>query len=129
MTGRCAVRAARAGSLLTYVGLACAALMVPAAHATSAPSTSGTVNGFAYGEMQSDTVGATRCGANTDGEPSLHVSRANLVGLGSEEGVGSGSDYWRAQGAIGGSTSVSACGLTYAGQPNAVSHEGASGGD
>lgn len=87
------------------------------------------MNGFAYGEMQSATVGAAGCGTNTDGEPSLHVSRANLVGLGSEEGVGSGSDYWRAPQGVGGTSTVSACGLTYAGQPNAVSHAGPSGGD
>jgi hypothetical protein len=118
----------RAGLAFACAGVLNAALAVVPAGA-AAPPTSGSVNGFAYGEMQSTTVGHSGCGTNTDGEPSLHVSRAILIGLGSEEGVGSGSDYWRAQGAIGGSTSTPACGLTYAGQPNGVSHTGASGGD
>jgi hypothetical protein len=62
----------------------------------AAPPVAGTVSGFAYGEMQASTVGASGCGSNTAGEPSLHVSRANLVGLGSEDGLGGGSEYWRA---------------------------------
>jgi hypothetical protein len=78
--------------------------------------------------MQATTVGSSGCGTNVAGEPSLHVSRANLVGLGSEDGVGSGSEYWRAP-QVGGSTSASACGLKYSGQPNGVSKFGASGGD
>jgi len=86
------------------------------------------VGGFEFGEMQSQTVGAAGCGTNTAGEPSLHVSKADLVGLGSEEGVGSGSEYWRAP-QVGGSSAASACGLVYSGQPNAVSKVGASGGD
>jgi hypothetical protein len=95
---------------------------------TSSAVTSGSVGGFAYGEMQSQTVGASGCATNTTGEPSLHVSKANLVGLGSEEGVGSGSEYWRAT-QVGGSTAAGACDLVYSGQPNAVSKVGASGGD
>jgi hypothetical protein len=94
----------------------------------AAPPTGGTVNGFGYGEMQSATVGASGCGSNTAGEPSLHVSKDNLVGLGSEEGVGSGSEYWRDT-QVGGSSSASPCALVYSGQPNGVSHVGASGGD
>jgi hypothetical protein len=42
--------------------------------------------------------------------------------------VGSGSEFWRAS-QVGGSAGASACGLKYAGQPNGVSHTGASGGD
>jgi hypothetical protein len=114
-----------AGAVLVAGALVALALP-PAAGAT--PPTGGTVGGFGYGEMQSQTVGASGCGTNTAGEPSLHVSKDNLVGLGSEEGVGSGSEFWRATQA-GGSTSASACGLTYSGQPNAVSDVGASGGD
>jgi hypothetical protein len=96
--------------------------------AGAAAPNSGTVHGFAYGELQAQNVGSAGCGTNTAGEPSLHVSKANLVGLGSEEGIGSGSEFWRAT-QVGGSASASACGLRYAGQPNGVSHTGASGGD
>jgi hypothetical protein len=95
---------------------------------SSQAATGGTVGGFAFGEMQSQTVGASGCGTNTAGEPSLHVSKDNLVGLGSEEGVGSGSEYWRAN-QVGGSTAASPCGLVYSGQPNGASKVGASGGD
>jgi hypothetical protein len=47
---------------------------------------------FSYGEPQWDHVGATGCGTNGDGEPAIHVSYANDVFLGSEEGLGGGSD-------------------------------------
>lgn len=109
----------------TAVGLA-AWMSIPSAAAT--PPTGGTVNGFGYGQLQSTTVGTAGCGTNTAGEPSLHVSKDNLVGLGSEEGVGSGSEYWRVH-QVGGSTGASACAPVYSGQPNAVSKIGASGGD
>jgi hypothetical protein len=56
------------------------------------------------------------------------VSRANLVGLGSEDGLGGGSEYWRAA-QPGGTTAADPCALTYSGQPNAVAKTGASGGD
>ncbi|MGH8859655.1 MAG: hypothetical protein ACRDVG_00210, partial [Jatrophihabitantaceae bacterium] len=61
------------------------------------------------------------------GEPSVHVSKANLVGLGSENGVGGGSVYWR--GTQVGGAGASGCALTYSGQPNAVGGVGLSGGD
>jgi hypothetical protein len=48
--------------------------------------------------------------------------------LGSENGVGSGSELWRGLGALGGS-GASGCALEYRGQPNAVGGVGASGGD
>jgi hypothetical protein len=116
-------------SLTVLAGVVALSTATALGTATAAtPATGGTVNGFAFGEMQSTTVGSSGCGTNIAGEPSLHVSRANLVGLGSEVGVGSGSEYWRA-GQVGGSTSASACGLKYAGQPNAVSQVGPSGGD
>jgi hypothetical protein len=73
-------------------------------------------------------VGAKGCGTNTDGEPSIHVSRANDVFLGSERGVGSGSDLWRGLSSVGGS-GASGCRLEYRGQPNGVGGVGASGGD
>jgi hypothetical protein len=50
------------------------------------------------------------------------------VGLGSEEGLGAGSQYWRAT-QVGGTPSASPCSLVYSGQPNAISQIGASGGD
>lgn len=115
-----------AGLAIGSVVLASALAVGPADGASAA--TTGRVNGFAFGELQTRSVGAAGCGPNTAGEPSLHVSRANLVGLGSEEGVGSGSEYWRAP-QIGGSSGASACRLRYSGQPNAVRRFGASGGD
>ena len=121
---------ARRGALVVGAAAAVAALAqvsAPAGAATT-PPTGGTVAGFGYGELQSTAVGAPGCGTDTAGEPSLHVSKANLVELGSEEGVGSGSELWRAH-QVGGSTAASPCGLVYSGQPNAVSKIGASGGD
>jgi hypothetical protein len=87
-----------------------------------------TVAGFGYGQPQSQTVGARGCGTNSAGEPSVHVSKADLVGLGSEQGLAGGSEYWRVPRA-GGTSSASPCGLKYSGQPNAVSGVGLSGGD
>jgi hypothetical protein len=119
----------RAGRVLTVTAGALAlgaAAVGPVAAAPAAP-TAGTVNGFAYGELQSQTVGATGCGTNSVGEPSLHVSKANLVGLGSELGVGSGSEFWRVTQR--GGTGASACAPRYSGQPNAASNAGLSGGD
>jgi hypothetical protein len=87
-----------------------------------------TVGGFDTGQLQDATVGATGCGTNIAGEPSIHVSRANNVFLGSEVGVGSGSELWRGLGALGGA-GASGCGLQYQGQPNATMGFGASGGD
>jgi hypothetical protein len=104
--------------------LAAAALMPSAAGA----ATGGTVGNFAYGELQATTVGQSGCGTNQAGEPAIHVSKDNLVGLGSENGLGGGSVYWTGS-QLGGSTTASACGLSYDGQPNAVSGVGASGGD
>src|SRR5205823_4604464 len=63
------------------------------------------------------------CGVNQDGEPAIHVSHNDLVVMGSERGLSGGSDAWS------GPASADACGLTYAGQPNAVAGVGLSGGD
>jgi hypothetical protein len=91
--------------------------------ATSTPAT------FSSGTLQDSTVGATGCGTNAASEPAIHVSRANNVFLGSELGVGGGSELWRGLGAIGG-TGASGCGLEYRGAPNAIAPGlGASGGD
>ena len=87
-----------------------------------------TVGNFSYGELRSGAIGATGCGTNNAGEPAIHVSRADNVFLGSENGLGGGSELWRGLGALGGS-GASGCGLEYRGQPNAVSGVGASGGD
>src|SRR3979409_167334 len=78
-----------------------------------------TVGNFSYGQMQSATVGATGCGTNAAGEPAIHVSRVNNVFLGSELGLGGGSELWRGLGAIGGA-GASGCGLEFRGQPNAA---------
>ena len=84
---------------------------------------------FSTGQPQAATVGATGCGTNTDGEPAIHVNRDNDVFLGSERGLGGGSDLWRSLGGLGGA-GASACGQAeYRGQPNAVEGTGASGGD
>jgi hypothetical protein len=108
-------------ALLTTLALA---PMVMARHVKAA-----TVNGsFATGQLQAQTVGAAGCGTNIAGEPSIHVSRANNVFLGSEDGLGGGSELWRGLGQLGGS-GASGCSLEYRGQPNAVSGFGASGGD
>jgi len=82
---------------------------------------------FAVGQLQAQTVGQTGCGTNAAGEPSIHVSKTNLVGLGSENGLGNGSEFWAGHQVRGASPSA-ACALTYEGQPNAVGI-GASGGD
>lgn len=115
-------------TVLTGAAVLTAAAALTPAGAAAPPPTSGTVNGFAFGELQTQTVGAAGCGTNTAGEPSLHVSKANLVGLGSEEGVGSGSEYWRVT-QVGGTSGASACAPVYSGSPNSVQHTGASGGD
>ena len=106
---------------LTTVAAAAAALAVPGSATASAPAA------FSYGQPQGQTVGAPGCGTNTAGEPSLHVSKANLVGLGSENGIGGGSVFWRNP-QVGG-TGASSCALKYSGQPNAVSGVGVAGGD
>jgi hypothetical protein len=93
-----------------------------------APASAETVGNFSYGELGSSTVGSTGCGTNIAGEPAIHVSRADNVFLGSENGLGGGSELWRGLGALGGA-GASGCALEYRGQPNAVSGVGASGGD
>ena len=111
-----------------FVGAAVAA---PAAASTLAGphhKAVATTNGFASGQLQAQSVGASGCGTNIAGEPSIHVSRTNLVGVGSEDGLGGGSEFWRGT-QVGGTSNASACALTYSGQPNAVSGIGASGGD
>jgi len=109
-------------------GVAAVTLAMVTAPWSATAATNGQVGNFAYGEMQGQTIGSAGCGTNQDGEPSIHVSKDNLVGLGSEEGLGGGSQYWAAT-QVGGSASAAACDLTYKGQPNAVNGAGASGGD
>jgi hypothetical protein len=92
------------------------------------PAYAATVGNFSFGQMQSATIGARGCGTNAAGEPAIHVSRVKNVFLGSELGVGGGSELWRGLSAPGGS-GASGCSLEYRGQPNAVSGVGASGGD
>jgi hypothetical protein len=114
---------------ITATGVAALAAPAVAGYASPAkPRAMTTATGFSSGQPQAQTVGQKGCGTNTAGEPSIHVSRSNLVGLGSEDGLGSGSEFWRAT-QVGGTTASSACGLTYSGQPNAVNNLGASGGD
>ena len=122
----------------TATGLALAlATALPAAgangHHTKAggkhsPGATSGSSSFSVGQLQAQTVGASGCGTNTAGEPSIHVSKDNLVGLASERGVGNGTDFWSGT-QVGGTAAVNACALTYDGQPNAVAGLGASGGD
>ena len=95
--------------------------------ATALPA-AGVGDTFSVGQLQAQTVGAPGCGSNDAGEPAIHVSKDNLVALGSERGLGGGSEFWGGT-QVGGTTAASACQLTYDGQPNAVSGFGASGGD
>jgi hypothetical protein len=132
-----------AARLLVVLGLALAAALAIApagfGHAHSSKRTTtksahkhgaaGSLSAnFVTGQMQAQTVGASGCGTNIAGEPSIHVSRANNVFLGSEDGLGGGSELWRGLGQLGGA-GASGCSLEYRGQPNAVSGFGASGGD
>ncbi|GDY32476.1 sialidase family protein [Gandjariella thermophila] len=120
---RTAILGAVAGAAVT--GLVLASLPASGALTVGAAAT---VGGFSYGQLQTQTVGAAGCGTNTAAEPSVHVSRGNLVGVASEEGLGGGSEYWRAH-QVGGASGAGACQLAYSGQPNAVHGVGASGGD
>src|SRR4051794_16642691 len=99
-----------------------------AASRTGAKPSAG-ANTFSFGQPQANTVGATGCATNGDGEPAIHVSRANDVFLGSERGLGGGSDAWRALGGVGGPGADACTQAEYRGQPNAVAGTGASGGD
>src|SRR5436305_2159132 len=65
-------------------------------------------NAFSTGQLQSQTPGAPGCGTNIAGEPSIHVSKANLVALGSENGVGGGSEFWSGN-QVGGTSAANAC--------------------
>jgi hypothetical protein len=114
------------------MALSSAAMIAVALPSTASPTTAhgaGTAATFSTGQLQTQTVGQTGCGTNSAGEPSIHVSRNNLVGISSEEGLGGGSQYWRGT-QVGGAATSSACDLQYAGQPNAVTGGvGLSGGD
>ncbi|HWE12972.1 MAG TPA: sialidase family protein [Solirubrobacteraceae bacterium] len=131
-TARFAVVAAIAGGIAVTGSAAAVAQPQTSAGKTASGHRSAvatTAASFASGTLQDSTVGASGCGTNAAGEPAIHVSRAGNVFLGSELGVGGGSELWRGLGAAGGA-SASACGLEYRGQPNAVATGvGASGGD
>ena len=85
----------------------------------SASGGASAVGNFSVGELSAAGPGASGCGTNTAGEPAIHVSRSNDVLLGSEDGVPSGSEFWRGLGALGGVT-TSACDLESRGQPNTL---------
>jgi hypothetical protein len=99
----------------------------PGPHNVKAATTS---SNFSFGQPNAGAVGATGCGTNVDGEPAIHVSQSNDVFLGSERGVGSGSDLWRALNGLGGAGANACSQAEYRGQPNVlVGGLGASGGD
>src|SRR5438552_1746573 len=108
------------------VALPSAAAAKPSQHHGKAAAATAT---FSFGQPNAGTVGATGCGSNVDGEPAIHVSRANDVFLGSERGLGGGSDLWRALGGLGGAGANACSQAEYRGQPNAVGGLGVSGGD
>jgi hypothetical protein len=122
------VAAAGGGAVAYAAGGASASTPVQRAAVSPADASTGTVGGFSYGELQASTVPAG-CGTNVDGEPTIHVSKANNVLLGSERGLGGGSDAWVGLGKVGGTTASACNDLSYVGQPNAVGGVGASGGD
>lgn len=115
-------------STRSRLALSGSALLVAFACASAPAAAAESVGNFSYGELGASTVGSTGCATNNAGEPAIHVSRANNVFLGSENGLGGGSELWRGLGALGG-PGASGCGLEYRGEPNAVSGVGASGGD
>ena len=119
----------RVRGLLT-VSIAGVAVLTAASLPAALPAGAATgTAAFSTGELQSQTVGAAGCGTNIAGEPAIHVSKQNLVALGSEDGLGGGSEFWSGT-QVGGNTAANACQLAYDGQPNAVvSGVGASGGD
>jgi hypothetical protein len=138
MTDR--IRSSSAWRHVVVVAVLTGGLLVPVGAANAAkPKSSGakqakthvpsaTATAFSSGELQGSGVGTTGCGTNGDAEPAIHVSRQNNLFLGSEEGLGNGSDGWLQLGAQGGA-GAAACSLQYAGQPNAVAGFGAAGGD
>ena len=108
------MRRSRRLTLALGLGSAVALLAVTTVAAATPPPTAGIVNGFEFGELQSDTVGSGGCGTNAAGEPAIHVSRADLVALSSERGLGGGTDTWR------GPAAAPACDLEYRGEANAI---------
>jgi hypothetical protein len=126
-------RLAGGAAIAPAIAFLLAAWMIVALPAGAGAKTGGgtgstSTSGFSFGQLQAATVGGTGCGSNVAAEPAIRVSKTNTVALASERSLGQGSDVWRGLGSVGGS-GASGCGLTYEGQPNAVSGNGASGGD
>jgi hypothetical protein len=115
-------------ALVALIAVASAAVIGAVSFASAATTAASTVGNFSYGQLQAQTIGASGCGTNNAGEPAIHVSRTNNVFLGSENGLGGGSELWRGLGTVGGA-GASGCRLEFRGQPNAVGGVGASGGD
>jgi len=94
-----------------------------------ASGAAGSINGFQYGELQTQVPGQAGCGTNADLEPQVTVSASGTVLIAAERGLGGGSDVWRAPNGTGGAAAA-ACSPAYAGQPNAaVSGTSTAGGD
>lgn len=77
---------------------------VAAAAAFAAPGSATAAAPLSYGQPQGHTVGASGCETDTAGAPTLHMSKANFVGLGSENEIGGVSVFSRAA-QVGGSGS------------------------
>jgi hypothetical protein len=123
-------RSRRLGLLVVAAAAALAALSLSSASAATVTTTSGLA--YSRGILNAAAPGTTGCGkdgnANADGEPAIEVARDDTLALGSERGLGGGSDAWRQDQAVGGS-GASACAVAYAGQPNGAGGLGPSGGD
>src|SRR5207302_2794222 len=92
--------------------VATAALTLAAIAVVASATAAETVGNFSYGQLGTSKIGGSGCGTNIAGEPAIHVSRVDNVFLGSENGLGNGSELWRGLGALGGS-GASGCALEY----------------
>ncbi len=118
-------RIALSGALVVALGALAMSAAAALPKGTLVAATSST---FSFGQLSAGSGGGTGCGLNQDGEPTAHVSAAGNVFVGSERGLGGGSDGWVGLNQAGGEA-ADACSVHYAGQPNAVAGIGASGGD
>ena len=64
------------------------------------PATSSGPTSFSVGQLQADTVGASGCGTNTSGEPSIHVSKDNLVGSTGADGLSAATTWVHTDGGL-----------------------------
>ncbi len=99
--------------LLTGLGY----LLVFLMGSTSTAAAASSVGDFSYGQLGSASVGMRGCGTNAAAEPAIRISPESNVFLGSELGLGAGSQLWRGLGSPGG-PGADGCGLEFRGEPN-----------